>query len=48
MECFLAEAPAEWEPSLDWEHDDYRWCLPADGAALLFWPEPREVLLSLS
>jgi len=48
VECFLAEAPPAWEPELDWEHDDYRWCPLAEGAELLFWPEPREVLLSLA
>jgi dihydroneopterin triphosphate diphosphatase len=47
VECFLAEAPADWEPSLDWEHDEYRWCRAGEAAALLFWPEPREVLEEL-
>jgi 8-oxo-dGTP pyrophosphatase MutT (NUDIX family) len=47
VECFLAEAPAGWEPSLDWEHDEYRWCRADEAAALLFWPEPREVLQEL-
>lgn len=47
VECFLAEAPPGWEPSLDREHDDYRWCVADDGAALLFWPEPRELLQEL-
>ena len=48
VEFFLAEAPAGWEPELDWEHDDYHWC-PADEALeLLFWPEPREVLQELA
>ena len=48
VECFLADAPAGWEPELDWEHDDHRWCLPVDGAELLYWPEPREVLQELA
>jgi 8-oxo-dGTP pyrophosphatase MutT (NUDIX family) len=47
VECFLAEAPAGWEPSLDWEHDEYRWCGVDEAATLLFWPEPREVLQEL-
>jgi 8-oxo-dGTP pyrophosphatase MutT (NUDIX family) len=47
VECFLAEAPTGWEPHLDWEHDDYRWCRPEEAAALLYWPEPREVLLEV-
>ena len=44
VECFLAEAPAAWEPTLDWEHDEHRWCSREDAVALLYWPEPREVL----
>ena len=48
VECFLAEAPAGWEPQLDWEHDDYRWCGTEEATELLFWPEPREVLEELS
>jgi 8-oxo-dGTP pyrophosphatase MutT (NUDIX family) len=45
---FLAEAPAGWEPSLDWEHDEYRWCSADEAIGLLFWPEPREVLEELA
>jgi len=48
VECFLAEAPAGWEPRLDWEHDDYRWCETEEATELLFWPEPREVLEELA
>ncbi len=47
VECFLTDAPDGWEPSLDWEHDEYRWCRPDEAAALLYWPEPREVLQEL-
>ena len=47
VECFLAEAPAGWEPRLDWEHDDYRWCRAEEAATLLYWPEPRQVLLEV-
>ena len=47
VEAFIADAPAGWEPSLDWEHDDYRW-LPRDEAAeLVFWPEPKALLRTL-
>jgi 8-oxo-dGTP pyrophosphatase MutT (NUDIX family) len=42
--AFAAEAPAGWEPTLDWEHDAYRWLPLADAEALLEWPEPREML----
>jgi 8-oxo-dGTP pyrophosphatase MutT (NUDIX family) len=47
VEAFVVEAPAGWEPTLDWEHDDYRW-LPRERAAeLLYWPEPAALLRSL-
>ena len=41
---FAAEAPAGWEPVLDEEHVDYRWCSEADALALLRYPEPRIAL----
>jgi len=48
VEAFLAEAPAGWEPTLNEEHDEYRW-LPRDEAAeLLFWPEPAQLLRELA
>lgn len=48
VECFLADAPVDWEPTLDWEHDGYRWCPADEAAALLHWPEPREVLEAMA
>ena len=44
VRTFLVEASPGWEPVLDWEHDDFRWCKPADAVELLHWPEPAEVL----
>lgn len=44
VDCFLADAPAGWEPELDWEHDEYRWLSAAAAADLMYWPEPSEVL----
>jgi 8-oxo-dGTP pyrophosphatase MutT (NUDIX family) len=44
VECFVVDAPAGWEPILNEEHDDYRWCWVEEAERLLFWPEPREVL----
>jgi 8-oxo-dGTP pyrophosphatase MutT (NUDIX family) len=44
VESFLADAPAGWEPTLDWEHDGYRWCSREEAAELLYWPEPREIV----
>jgi dATP pyrophosphohydrolase len=43
--CFEAEAPAAWEPTLNEEHDEYRWCSLADAAALYRWDDAREALL---
>jgi lipoyl(octanoyl) transferase len=44
MHAFLAEAPAGWEPVLNEEHVDYRWCAAPDADALLAYPEPREAV----
>ncbi|HUJ55110.1 MAG TPA: NUDIX domain-containing protein [Gaiellaceae bacterium] len=47
VECFLADVGPEWEPQLDREHDDYRWCMREEAIELLFWPEPAQLLRSL-
>ena len=47
VKAFVAEAPAGWEPQLDHEHDDYRWCTRDAAAALIRFPEPRELLRAL-
>lgn len=47
VRVFLAEAPAGWEPQLNEEHDDYRWCSRDAAVELLHWPEPKEVLRTL-
>jgi 8-oxo-dGTP pyrophosphatase MutT (NUDIX family) len=47
VESFLVDVPAGWEPELDWEHDDYRWCSLEEAAELLYWPEPAALLRSL-
>ena len=41
---FLAEAPPGWEPVLNDEHVDYRWCSAADANELLAYPEPRSAV----
>jgi 8-oxo-(d)GTP phosphatase len=45
---FGAETAAAWEPTLNEEHDDYRWCRSADAIALVKWPETRELIASLA
>jgi 8-oxo-dGTP pyrophosphatase MutT (NUDIX family) len=36
--CFHVAAPDGWEPTLDWEHDQHRWCEPAEALAAMSWP----------
>jgi len=45
--CFRVEAPDDWEPELDWEHDDHRWCEPGEAVALLRWPATAGALREL-
>ncbi len=41
---FVVEAPSGWEPILNEEHVEYRWCSEAVALELLEYPEPREAL----
>ena len=45
--AFLVEAPSGWEPTLNEEHDEYRWCRRDEAIALLHWPEPKNLLRTL-
>jgi dihydroneopterin triphosphate diphosphatase len=47
VHAFLVDVAPDWEPSLNDEHDDYRWCSRDDAAELLFWPEPASLLRAL-
>jgi dATP pyrophosphohydrolase len=44
VETFVAVVPEGWEPELDHEHDDYRWCSPAEARELLFWDDVKDAL----
>lgn len=44
VECFRVEAPHDWEPTLNCEHDDHRWCSPAEAFEALRWPATAEAL----
>ena len=44
LHVFVAEAPADWEPVLDEEHVDYRWCRAEEALDQLFFEEPRAAL----
>jgi dATP pyrophosphohydrolase len=48
VRSYLVDVPGDWEPRLDWEHDEYRWCTAEEAEALLYWPEPRQVLRTLA
>ena len=47
MHAYLVDAPDDWEPELDWEHDDYRWCPVAEAPTAYRWPETGEALRTL-
>jgi dATP pyrophosphohydrolase len=47
VHCFVVDAPDGWEPTLDWEHDDYRWSAPVDAADTLRWPATADALRRL-
>jgi 8-oxo-dGTP pyrophosphatase MutT (NUDIX family) len=48
VENFVVEAPAGWEPTLNDEHDGYRWASLAVAADLMYWPETRETIAVLA
>ncbi len=47
VQSFVVDALPGWEPQLDSEHDDYRWCSPPGACELFRWPEPAAVLREL-
>ena len=47
VEAFLVDVEPGWEPVLNGEHDEYRWLRRDEAAALLFWPEPAQLLRAL-
>jgi 8-oxo-dGTP pyrophosphatase MutT (NUDIX family) len=44
VSCFRCAAPDDWEPILDWEHDDHRWCSVSEAAKTLRWPATASAL----
>jgi dATP pyrophosphohydrolase len=48
VDCFVVEVTPGWEPTLNEEHDGYRWLTAGAAAELLFWPEPRALVLELT
>jgi 8-oxo-dGTP pyrophosphatase MutT (NUDIX family) len=47
VECFHVVAPDDWEPTLDWEHDGYRWCDPGEASRTLRWQDTAAAMRSL-
>ena len=47
VKAFLVDVGPGWEPTLNEEHDEYRWLRREEAAALLFWPEPAAILRAL-
>lgn len=45
--CFLVNAPLDWEPELNWEHDRHRWCHPAEALDSLRWPGTAQAFRDL-
>jgi 8-oxo-dGTP pyrophosphatase MutT (NUDIX family) len=47
VDCFIVDAPDDWEPMLDHEHDGYRWVAAAEAADELYWPDTANALRRL-
>lgn len=45
---FAVAAEAGWEPVLDDEHVDYRWCSEQEALELLAYPEPRAAVAEVA
>jgi 8-oxo-dGTP pyrophosphatase MutT (NUDIX family) len=44
VHAFVADAPAGWEPTLDAEHDVYRWCDLDEAVELMAYETARDAL----
>jgi dATP pyrophosphohydrolase len=44
VHAFVADAPAGWEPTLDAEHDVYRWCALENAIELIAYDTARAAL----
>ena len=45
---FSVEAPPGWEPVLNDEHVEYRWCSVEEADRLLTYPEPRDAVRAVA
>lgn len=46
--CFLVDVPPGWEPELDDEHDDRRWCSVAEARELMRFRDAWEAVARLA
>jgi 8-oxo-dGTP pyrophosphatase MutT (NUDIX family) len=44
---FIVEAPPGFEPTLNFEHDAYRWCSREEAVARFYWPDVGAALEEL-
>ena len=44
VHAFVTDAPADWEPTLDAEHDLYRWCDLDEAIGLMVYETARDAL----
>ena len=44
VDCFIADAPDDWEPTLDHEHVGYLWSTAADAPDAMYWPDTADAL----
>jgi dATP pyrophosphohydrolase len=47
VDVFVADVEPGWEPALNEEHDEYRWCTRDEAVGLLYWPEPKQIVAGL-
>jgi dATP pyrophosphohydrolase len=48
IESFAIDVPPDWEPVLNEEHDEYRWCTLEEALAILHWPETKEAIAAVA
>jgi dATP pyrophosphohydrolase len=48
IQGYASQAPSGWEPRLNHEHSEYRWCSFDEALALLHWPEAKDALRTLA
>jgi 8-oxo-dGTP pyrophosphatase MutT (NUDIX family) len=44
VHAFVTRVPSGWEPVLDEEHDEYRWCDEEEAVGLFVYETPREAV----